>query len=289
MAKYPFDKICEYCSAVFTVSKAYNRNQRYCSHKCASNASRTVTRYDNCLECSIAIRQDKYKIKFCSHSCAAIYHNRMRDPNINKKVGNKLKIKSQYRVFYRISREKIKELLNPNPTIVRSVKAISNASSTTNHTRSSNVVVKPSKPVRKVYTRSCSSCRSPLADNKKKYCSSCYPNIRHYRSLAGFKFNVYDYPAEFDINLIHTHGWFSPDGYKKRNNQPNLNGVSRDHLYTVSDGFTNKVDPDILAHPANCAILLHNGPGGNNSKRKSSITLNELITRIKLWDIKYPK
>jgi hypothetical protein len=67
-----------------------------------------------------------------------------------------------------------------------------------------------------------------------------------------------------------------------------LSGVSRDHLYSILDGYTNKIDPKLLSHPANCRIMVHNGPNGNNSKNsKSSITLEELKIRINIWTKKY--
>jgi hypothetical protein len=87
--------------------------------------------------------------------------------------------------------------------------------------------------------------------------------------------------------LVEKYGWFSPNGYKKRNKTPNLNGVSRDHLYTISDGFKYNIDSTIISHPANCQILQHNGPNGNNSKKKSNITLEELLLKISIWNLKY--
>ena len=138
-----------------------------------------------------------------------------------------------------------------------------------------------------VYIRKCSVCSESLSDARKKYCIPCSPNISHYRTLCRFTFNVFDFPEEFDLQLLAKYGWFSPNGYKRRNTTVNLNGVSRDHLYTVSDGFQNNVDPTILAHPANCSLMVHNGPNGNNSKKKSSITIDELKARIDRWNQKY--
>jgi hypothetical protein len=67
-----------------------------------------------------------------------------------------------------------------------------------------------------------------------------------------------------------------------------LAGVSRDHLYSVKDGFDNHVDPKLLAHPANCQLLVHNGPRGNNQKNShSEITLDQLLDRIAAWDAIY--
>jgi len=253
MPKYPCTKACQQCESIFTISRAYNRHQKFCSRACASLAQRTrdKLKLSHCRECDAQLQGSRYQTSFCSRSCATINHNRVR--------GQRRDAVNQHVVVVRITRSQIRRLLTSQTT---------------------------SSP-REHYVRHCSCCQTPLTDNKKKYCSSCFPNSRHYRSLAQFKFNVYDYPNEFDLNLIHQHGWFSPNGYKSRNKQPNLSGVSRDHLYTVADGFKNKVDAKLLAHPANCAILLHNGAGGNNSKRKSSITLDALRVKIDEWDRKY--
>lgn len=52
-----------------------------------------------------------------------------------------------------------------------------------------------------------------------------------------------------------------------------------DHIYSIADGFRNKVSPLILSHPANLRIL---EAKKNSSKGpKSDITLDELLIRIK--------
>lgn len=58
-------------------------------------------------------------------------------------------------------------------------------------------------------------------------------------------------------------------------------------MYSVRDGFINKINPDIIKHPANCRLMIHNE---NNKKHSSStITIGELLERIKEWDLKYEK
>ena len=106
--------------------------------------------------------------------------------------------------------------------------------------------------------------------------------LRCYRNSCAFKFALNDYPEEFDFELIKKHGWYSAS-----NRGNNLGGVSRDHMYSVKDGFENNVPAELLAHPANCQLLIHNE---NVSKHKKSvITLDELKEKIDKWNKKYNK
>lgn len=102
----------------------------------------------------------------------------------------------------------------------------------------------------------------------------------NYRADCKFNFNLSDYPEEFDFQLVTEHGWYSA---KNRGN--NIYGVSRDHMLSVRHGFDNDIDPKILAHPANCKLMLHSD---NVSKlSKCSITLDELLIKIAEWDKQY--
>ncbi len=102
-----------------------------------------------------------------------------------------------------------------------------------------------------------------------------------YRELCRFTFSLNQFPDEFDFKLIEEHGWYSA---KNRGN--NMGGVSRDHMYSVKEGFLNNIDPKIISHPANCRLVRQ---CDNASKRDScSITLEELLKRIEEWNKKYP-
>lgn len=106
------------------------------------------------------------------------------------------------------------------------------------------------------------------------------PALTNYRDECAFRFNLSEYPNEFDFYLIEQFGW-----YKPKNRGDNLTGVSRDHLVSVRYGFDNSLPAEHLAHPANCRLLQH---GKNSSKgMKSSITYPELLSRIKVWNKKY--
>lgn len=104
--------------------------------------------------------------------------------------------------------------------------------------------------------------------------------LSDYRYECSFRFSLKDYPDEFDFSLVEKHGW-----YCAKNRGDNLNGVSRDHIVSVSFGFKNGIDPKIISHPANCQLLRHND---NVSKhKKCGLTIAELLVKISQWDDKY--
>lgn len=101
-----------------------------------------------------------------------------------------------------------------------------------------------------------------------------------YKSCCKFNFSLNSYPEEFDFSLIEKYGW-----YKAKNRGDNLNGISRDHIYSRNKGFEKLIDPYIISHPANCQLLRHND---NISKfDKCEISIDELIEKIKKWNQKY--
>lgn len=104
--------------------------------------------------------------------------------------------------------------------------------------------------------------------------------FKNYRQACAFKFAIKNFPEEFDCLLLEQYGI-----YKASNRGNNLTGVSRDHMISINYGFKNKIPSKIIAHPANCQLLLHS----ENSKKhtKCSITLEELVERIRIWDLKY--
>lgn len=103
-----------------------------------------------------------------------------------------------------------------------------------------------------------------------------------YRHNCRFLFSLSAYKDWFSYatDLIKKHGWYSPS-----NKLANLTGCSRDHLYSVSDGYKNNIPASLLAHPANCEIVPH--PLNQRKSGKSSITLEELYKRIDLFNQKY--
>ena len=105
-------------------------------------------------------------------------------------------------------------------------------------------------------------------------------DLVNYRADCSFKFNLSDFPDEFDFILIESYGW-----YKPKNRGDNLTGISRDHAVSVRYGFDNNLPSEHLAHPANCVLMQH---GKNVSKGKNNtMSYEELLNRIKSWDRRY--
>lgn len=115
-----------------------------------------------------------------------------------------------------------------------------------------------------------------LAWRKGKFGQSEKEGLERYRQLCEFKFKLSDYPEYFDCEIIKNNGW-----YKAKNRGDVPNGVNRDHMYSIKDGFINNIDPSIMSHPANCQLMLH--CDNIKKKSKSSLTLNELLEKIKMF------
>jgi hypothetical protein len=137
----------------------------------------------------------------------------------------------------------------------------------------------------------CCNCNNLLSFKKRnnKYCCidcrrmyerNLMSDYKQYKQDTKFNFNLSDFPSEFEFSLIEEYGW-----YKPVNRGNNLGGVSRDHIYSVNEGFKNKIDPKIISHPANCKLMVHNENISKN--KKSNITIDELLKKIEDWDKKY--
>lgn len=206
-----------------------------------------------CPECSKILDFAIRKNKFCSHQCSAKASN-----NSRKQNGFTLSVESRQKIsktlLGRVYPKKIKSTL-------------------------------------------CQNCNTSfvVSDRRKKFCSSncrlefrtnikntLFSDIKVYRAYSRFDFALNNFPDEFDFSLIEKYGWYSPSNKKN-----NLSGVSRDHMVSVRFGLENNIDPKIIAHPANCHLMVHSQ---NISKgTSSSIPIEELYERIEKWDIKYPK
>jgi len=145
------------------------------------------------------------------------------------------------------------------------------------------------------YKKICPHCKEEFSTDRRevKFCSrKCAREYRRekeienwteyqfYRNQCRFRFGIREFEQEFDFDLIRENGW-----YKAKNHGDNLNGVSRDHMFSIKRGYEMKIDPYLISHPANCKLLLQ----CDNFKKfiDCSITEQELLERVKKWNKKY--
>ena len=102
-----------------------------------------------------------------------------------------------------------------------------------------------------------------LTDDKKIYKANCQ-----------FKFGIYDNPNIPGYELLETIGLY--------NSVSNVDGASRDHMFSVEEGWRHQVDPTLISHPANCMIMAQ--PDNSKKNSSSSITLDQLKTRVAHWN-----
>lgn len=193
---------------------------------------------------------------FCSLNCSASYNNLQRN-GLTEDVKNK--ISQSLKKHYGPVKEKNKKEITDD------------------------IGEKQCKLI-KEKNRKCRSCGVEKKIPKYKItCDDCrYQYYKFYRPSCEFDFDFKTFETEFNTTDLKKLGWYSPS-----NKGNNLNGVSKDHMYSVKEGFINKIDPEIIKHPANCQLLKYS----ENSIKKTScsITIDELIDRIKKWDDKFNK
>jgi hypothetical protein len=94
-----------------------------------------------------------------------------------------------------------------------------------------------------------------------------------YKKSCAFYTPLYILEKIENLHLINEIGWYDPN--------TNPTGVSRDHMFSVSDGWKNNIPAEIIRHPANCMLMpiLENKRKG----KRSSITYEELLQKIEKW------
>jgi hypothetical protein len=102
-----------------------------------------------------------------------------------------------------------------------------------------------------------------ITDEKEKYWAACK-----------FKFSNTDIEKIPGFPLLKQYGMYHP--------VKNLNGVSRDHIISISDAYNNGYDSKYIGHAANCRFMLHS----DNMKKHSNsmLTYDELIDRVEYWE-----
>lgn len=137
-------------------------------------------------------------------------------------------------------------------------------------------------PYSRVYFKKCKFCNNQfVTTTRKQVCESCqHLKWKNGKDQYSFKFNVYDYPDLFDLNLLSKLGWVQFGG--KRSKVKNLNGLSRDHKVSVNEAKINNYDPYYISHPCNCELMLMSD--NNKKKTKSSLTYQELVEMVNAYD-----
>lgn len=249
--------VCDHCGISFEKTQSeYRRNEvkgrkHYCSRKCSTTHYVDHTIY-LCKFCDNEIKSRDSRKLFCSHSCSASFNNKNR-------VGEKRHFSS----------EAIQNIRNAN-------KRIHNKNENIEYDENPNYCKECGQKLSYKHRKRIFCC----IDCKRKYDRKNLNEYQKYYKDCQFKFNLSDYPNEFDFELIKKYGW-----YKAKNHGDNLNGVSRDHMISVKYGYENNILPELIHHPANCQLLRHND---NVSKyKKCSLTLKELEEKIQKWNLKY--
>lgn len=251
------------CRNVF-VNK-YLRNYEKYSNTCEQKKKEREVEYlkdpKRCKNCNEILEYDIKENEFCNRSCSGIFSNM----NGTQSLESRLK-----------RSESIKKHIKENG-VYGALK---------HHYPSKKIRIKKVYPVKK-----CNNCGVDFYGKNKFFCADMcrkeydrknMTEYQKYKQDTKFKFSLNEYPDEFEFSLIEKYGWYSPS-----NKSDNLGGVSRDHMLSVSEGFELGIDPFLLAHPANCKLLIHTDNISKN--KKSTITFDELLNKIKNFDEKYGK
>lgn len=208
-----------------------------------------------CKQCSKPLEyKDRFKT-FCNRSCAGTYSN------INRELKGELKTKKGN--CKRCSKEiDINIRASQNNIVCKECKK-------NNH-----------KKYYKVRHKQCKFCNKDIV-GPKRICTSCRDNFQNiYSFRCRFTFPLQKFPELFDIKLIERYGM-----YKAKNHGDNLDGISRDHKFSVIESFKRNLDPILVKHPANCQLLRQRE---NARKRHNcSITLEQLIKEVQRFEEKY--
>lgn len=240
-----------------------------------------------CTFCDSILPYNQRKNKFCSRSCAALYNNQFRIHSLESrnKTSNTLTGRKRSQEF----KDKISFSLKRHNLIKRGGVLLSKTQQ-----KMSTVIHRVKKPFRfnyknfppsvagpytQVYFNKCACCNKITVNQRKqKYCYEHQQYHSDIRAKYRFRFNVYEYPELFDLNLLNEVGWYAPGG---RAGKWNINGLSRDHKVSVSDAIKHNYDPYYITHPLNCNLITHKA--NNIKKHRSSITYDELIEMVR-WE-----
>lgn len=184
----------------------------------------------HCKECNKPLTPKQKHNTYCSSSCSAIRSNRERPKE------SRLKQQATIKQFY-----------VDNPILKRP-----------------KIEVEIVGPYTKVYLCTCKYTGTKwYSPTVKTIC----PNVKTTRGLYAksckFTFGIKNFPIWFNnaSELINQYGWYATPG-SNRKGINNITGISRDHMYSITDGWKNEVEPQIIRHPANCKLIQHTNSHG---------------------------
>lgn len=206
-----------------------------------------------CKECNVAIDYEYRTNKFCSHSCAT--KNQMAT---RKEAGWELSSASK---------------LNISKSIIAYNVSIGNKISSMHET-----IKTASGGFSKVYFTKCKFCNTLCTSKTStQVCPLCqHLKWNNNKDQYAFRFNVFDYPSLFDLDMLKQVGWVAFGG--KRGGDKNVDGLSRDHKVSVNDAKKFNYDPYYISHPLNCELMPMTE--NNKKKTKSSISYEDLVRSV---------
>lgn len=215
-----------------------------------------------CNNCLQPLSYDNRRNNYCSHSCAAKVSNATRDPSFTIMP----KTKSLTCTVCNTD-----ELVDPR----RSAHKFLCEGCKVTH----KLTIYPQT---KVHPVTCKFCSSIFYSNKPvSVCRGCqHLKWSNNKDQYSFKFNVFEYPDLFDLDLLKKVGWVSFGG--KRGRATNHNGLSRDHKVSVSDAKKHGYDPYYISHPLNCELMPH--AINNKKKANSSLLYDQLVVLVNDYD-----
>jgi hypothetical protein len=260
-------RICEICNKEFLRPgrKPVGKHvfcSRECYHKAISTMLRPASRV-NCLVCGKEIKRQKShhsSKNFCSMKCMGIERR------------NQLQLVCEFcqkPIIRRQSEIKHKHVFCSHKCYLK-------------FKHREGYVILKCKLCKKTFKK-----RLSCMDSQNHFCSRKCCNVwkgRHktsyriYKQLAQWKhLNLGEVCSRKEKSMLKKVGIFCPRTRK--------GGMSRDHKFSVFNGFVNNVFPQLIGHPANCSLILQSA----NAKKhiKNSITLSQLFDDILAYQKPY--
>lgn len=245
---------------------------------------------------------------FCSKSCAATYNNKLRTQESRDKQRESVSrtLKFKFSLIPKVPKVKPKDIRDPNliplkKVAIRKYTGIFLKKDPNYITyddvelfkeclihelwvnkltpQDINIKLEMNHSGFDMFIRKCLDLKVPTHKERGTWAKEKYNEHRTereiYYSKCKFNFDPYAYPQLPGFELLKDHSFYHP--------VTNKNGLTRDHMISRNYGWENKIDPSLLAHPANCALMFMSENASKNNR--ISLTLEELKERIVYWEI----